>query len=66
MAAAIYDEETKLTVRDGVSDEKILQPMIDDMRRTIKTTRELKLADVFDFSFAKKANEEIKASGWKP
>lgn len=66
MAAAIYDEESKLMVRNGISDAKILQPMIDEMKAATKAQRDMKLADVFDFSFARKANEELKASGWKP
>ena len=66
MASAIYDEEVRLTVRDGVSDAKILQPIIDEMKAATKTQRDMKFADVFDFSFARKANEELKASGWKP
>jgi NitT/TauT family transport system substrate-binding protein len=66
MAAAIYDEEAKLMVRNGISDAKILQPMIDEMKAATKTQRDMKLTDVFDFSFARKANEELKASGWKP
>lgn len=66
MAAAIYDEEAKLMVRNGISDAKILQPMIDEMKAATKTPRDMKFADVFDFSFARKANEELKASGWKP
>ncbi|MGZ9220154.1 MAG: hypothetical protein ACXW5W_24320 [Candidatus Binatia bacterium] len=32
MASAIYDEEVRLSVRDGVSDAKILQPMIDELK----------------------------------
>jgi hypothetical protein len=28
--------------------------------------REIRVGDVFDLSFVKKANEEIKTSGWKP
>jgi hypothetical protein len=56
----------RLPVRDGVSDAKILQPMIDEMKAATKTQRDMKFADVFDFSFARKANEELKASGWKP
>jgi ABC-type nitrate/sulfonate/bicarbonate transport system substrate-binding protein len=64
--ASIYDTEAKITVRNGISDDKILQPLIDDMKRTTKSTRDLKVNDVFDFSFARKANEELKASGWKP
>ena len=66
MASAIYDEEVRLTVRDGINDAKILQPMIDEMKAATKTQREMKFADIFDFSFARKANDELKASGWKP
>lgn len=66
VAAAIYDEEARLLVRNGISDAKILQPMIDEMKAATKTQREMKFADVFDFSFARKANEELRVSGWKP
>ncbi len=40
--------------------------MIDDMKRTTKVQRDIKVGDIFDLSFVKKANEELKASGWKP
>ena len=66
LVASIYDTEERITVRNGISDDKILQPLIDDMKRTTKSTREMKVSDVFDFSFARKANDELKASGWKP
>lgn len=66
MVSSIYDEEAKITVRTAISDDKTLQPLIDDMKRTTKSTREMKVSDVFDFSFARKANEELRASGWKP
>jgi NitT/TauT family transport system substrate-binding protein len=66
MAAAIYDIEAKLIVRDGASEEKVLQPMIDEMKRATKTQRDMKVNDVFDFSFVRKANEELKMSGWRP
>jgi len=65
-AAEIYDQEARLTVRDGTSENKILQPMVDEMKRAIKSQRDMKIADVFDFSFVRKANEELKASAWKP
>ena len=65
-AAAIYDTESKLIVPSGVTDEKVLQTMIDDMRRATKAKRELKANELFDFSFAQKANEELKTSGWRP
>ena len=66
MAGAIYDIEAKLIVRDGASEEKVLQPMIDEMKRATKTQRDMKVNDVFDFSFVRKANEELKMSGWRP
>ena len=40
--------------------------MIDEMKLAVKSQRDLKLADVFDFSFVRKTNEELKLSGWKP
>ena len=53
-------------LKEGFSDDKVLQSMIDDMKRTTKVQRDIKVADIFDLSFVKKANEELKASGWKP
>lgn len=66
LVSAIYDIQAKLVRREGYSDDKILQLMIDDMKRTTKVAREIKVADVFDLSFVKRANDELKASGWKP
>jgi hypothetical protein len=40
--------------------------MIDSMKNTTKVQREIKVSDVFDLSFVKKAHEELKNSGWKP
>lgn len=66
LANAIYDTESKLVLRDGFSDDKSLQVMIDEMKKTTKVKRDVKVADVFDFSVVKKANEELLTSGWKP
>jgi ABC-type nitrate/sulfonate/bicarbonate transport system substrate-binding protein len=66
LAGAIYDIQSKLVLREGFSDDKLLQPMVDEMKRTTKVQREIKLSDVFDLSFVKKANEELKANGWRP
>ncbi|MGN6720365.1 MAG: ABC transporter substrate-binding protein [Candidatus Binatia bacterium] len=66
LVGSIYDTLTKLALKDGFSDDKVLQSMIDDMKRTTKVQRDIKVADVFDLSFVKKANAELKASGWKP
>jgi ABC-type nitrate/sulfonate/bicarbonate transport system substrate-binding protein len=63
---AIYDIQSKLVLRDGFTDDKVLQAMIDSMKNTTKVQREIKVNDVFDLTFVKKANEELKNSGWKP
>src|SRR5206468_576826 len=63
---SIYDIQSKLILREGFTDDKVLQSMIDEMKKTTKVQREIKVGDVFDLSFVKKANEELKASGWKP
>jgi len=66
LVSSIYDILTPLALREGFSEDKVLQSMIDDMKRTTKVQRDIKVPDIFDLSFVKKANEEIKASGWKP
>jgi NitT/TauT family transport system substrate-binding protein len=66
LVSLIYDIQIPLVLREGFSDDKVLQSMIDDMKKTTKVQREIKVADIFDLSFVKKANEELKTSGWKP
>jgi NitT/TauT family transport system substrate-binding protein len=63
---AIYDINSKLILRDGYSDDKTLQGMIDTMKRVTKVTRDFKVGDIFELAFVKKANDELKAAGWKP
>jgi ABC-type nitrate/sulfonate/bicarbonate transport system substrate-binding protein len=66
LANRIYDIDSKLILREGFSSDKILQSMIDDMKKATKVQREIKPGDVFDLSFVRKANDELKTSGWKP
>lgn len=66
LVSLIYDLQIPLVLRDGFSDDKLLQPMIDDMKKTTKVQRDIKVGDIFDLSFVKKAHAELKASGWKP
>jgi NitT/TauT family transport system substrate-binding protein len=63
---AIYDIQAKLVLRDGFTDDKVLQSMIEEMKKTTKVQRDIKISDIFDLTFVKKANEELKTSGWKP
>jgi ABC-type nitrate/sulfonate/bicarbonate transport system substrate-binding protein len=66
LVSSIYDIQTRLVLKDGYSDDKTLQTIIDDMKRTTKVQRDIKVPDVFDLSFVKKVSAEITASGWKP
>jgi ABC-type nitrate/sulfonate/bicarbonate transport system substrate-binding protein len=66
LANAIYDLYSKLILREGFSDDKVLQAMIDEMKKSTKVQRDIKIGDIFDLSFVKKANEELKSAGWKP
>jgi hypothetical protein len=36
------------------------------MKKATKVQRDIKVGDIFELSFVKRANEELKASGWKP
>ena len=66
LANAIYDAEAALLVREGFSKDSVLQAMIDEMKSTTKVSGEIKVTDIFDLSFVRKAYEELKAGGWKP
>ena len=66
MAEKIYQIQTRLLLKEGYSEDRVLQAMIDDMRKTTKVQREIKVAEIFDLGFVKKAAEELKTSGWKP
>jgi ABC-type nitrate/sulfonate/bicarbonate transport system substrate-binding protein len=66
LTAAIYDAESTLILREGFTDEKILQSFIEDMKKTTKVQKNIRVGDIFDLSFVRKANEELKASGWRP
>jgi NitT/TauT family transport system substrate-binding protein len=66
LVSAIYDIQSRLALKEGFTHDEALQSMIEDMKRTTKVQREIKLADVFELSFVKKAHEEINTSGWKP
>ena len=63
---AIYDIQSKLVLREGFTNDKVLESMIEEMKKTTKVQRDIKISDIFDLTFVKKANEELKTSGWKP
>jgi len=63
---AIYDASVKVMTRDGMAEDKVLQAVIDDARRAADLKKEFRPTDFFDFSFLRKAREQLKASGWRP
>ena len=64
--AAIYDASMRVITRDGTLDEKILESVIDDAKQAAGVKKEFRPGDFFDFSFARKAADRLKAVGWKP
>lgn len=66
LVSAIYDIQSNLILSEGFSDDSVLQAMIDDMKKTTKVQRDIKIADIFELSLVKKASQEIKTSGWRP
>jgi NitT/TauT family transport system substrate-binding protein len=66
LANSIYDIQSKLILRQGFTEDTVLQSMIDAMKKTTKVQRDIKVGDVFDLSFVKKASEELKTTGGKP
>jgi len=64
--SAIYDASVKVMARDGVVEEKILQAVVDDAQRAAGMKKEVRSADYFDFSFLRRAQEQLRVSGWRP
>ena len=64
--SAIYDASVKVMTRDGVVEVKVLQAVIDEAQRSASVKKEVRTADYFDFSFLRKAREQLNSSGWKP
>ena len=66
VVAAIYDSDLRVMTRDGTLEERAAQNLIEEMKRTTGVRRDIRAGDIFDFSFVRKAGDELKASGWKP
>ena len=66
LANSIYEIQSKLILRQGFTEDTVLQSMIDAMKKTTKVQRDIKVSDIFDLSFVKKASEELKTTGGKP
>ncbi|MBI4526753.1 MAG: ABC transporter substrate-binding protein [Deltaproteobacteria bacterium] len=65
-ATAIYDANLRVMSLDGMPDEKILHSLIEEAKKIAGVKKEFRAADLFDFSFVRKANERLKANAWRP
>jgi hypothetical protein len=64
--ASIYDSSVRVVSRDGTAEEKVLENVIEDVKRSTGIKKEFRPADFFDFSFVRKAQEKVKMTGWRP
>ena len=64
--SAIYDASVKVMTRNGMAEEKVLEAVIDEAQCAAGIKKDIRPADLFDFSFLRTAREQLKASGWKP
>jgi len=64
--AAIYDANVKVVSRDGRADEKVLEAVIEEAKRSTGVKKDFRVADFFDFTFLRKAQSQLSGSGWKP
>lgn len=65
-ASRIRDVEIKPLRREAFVDEKVLQQFIDFGKGATGVKKDIQIADVYNFSFIKQANERLTASGWRP
>ena len=64
--ASIYDSSVRVVSRDGTAEEKVLEGVIEDVKKSTGVKKESRPADFFDFTFLRKAQERLKTSGWRP
>jgi NitT/TauT family transport system substrate-binding protein len=66
LAARTYDDIIGTFTTNGVVDEETQKNDLDIVREVVKVTREVPIERAYDFSFAKKADEELTKAGWRP
>lgn len=63
---AIYESSLRVLTRDGTIEEKSAQNLIEDMKKVTGVKRDIRAGEIFDFSLMRRAQEDLKASGWRP
>jgi ABC-type nitrate/sulfonate/bicarbonate transport system substrate-binding protein len=66
LAARTYDGMIGTFTTNGVVDEETQKNDLDIVREVLNMTKEIPIQRAYDFSFAKKADNELTQAGWKP
>jgi ABC-type nitrate/sulfonate/bicarbonate transport system substrate-binding protein len=66
LAARTYDGMIGTFTTNGVVDEETQKNDLDIVREVLKVTKVVPIERAYDFSFAKKADEELTKAGWRP
>jgi NitT/TauT family transport system substrate-binding protein len=66
LAARTYDGMIGTFTTNGVVDEETQKNDLDIVREVLKVTKEVPIERAYDFSFARKADNELTQVGWKP
>jgi hypothetical protein len=61
VAGLIHEEAIKLFSDNGLVSDEAMQEFIANSKETLKVTREVSIAEVADFSFARKAVGDVRA-----
>jgi NitT/TauT family transport system substrate-binding protein len=66
LATRTYDGMIGTFTTNGVVDEETQKNDLDIVREVVNVKKEVPIERAYDFSFAKKADEELTKAGWKP
>ena len=66
LASRTYDGMIGTFTTNGVVDEETQKNDLDIVREVLNVQREVPIQRAYDFSFAKKADEELTKAGWRP
>ena len=66
LAARTYDGMIGSFTANGVVDEETQKNDLDIVREVVKVQKEVPIERAYDFSFAKKADEELTKTAWRP
>jgi ABC-type nitrate/sulfonate/bicarbonate transport system substrate-binding protein len=66
LMARVYDDHMKTIARDGTISDRLQRVVIERSKRLVNVTRDVRLEEIFDFSYIRKAQAEVTQSGWTP